>query len=58
MEGVSESLAGRLAVLTLDPLSVSEALLAPQRESLDDLLGRVFSGRGKRLEEREVDLAD
>jgi hypothetical protein len=42
MRGVSESLAGRVAVLELDPLSVRE--LAPGRasEPLDGLLERVF----------------
>lgn len=43
MAGVTESLAGRAAVLTLHPLSVGEAVGLPRGErSVDDLLAAVF----------------
>jgi uncharacterized protein len=42
MRGVSESLAGRVAVLELDPLSVRELAPARVSEPLDSLLERVF----------------
>jgi predicted AAA+ superfamily ATPase len=45
MRGVSQSLAGRIAVLSLDPLSVGEAAGAPEG-TLARLLTRVF-GPGK-----------
>ena len=45
MKGVSQSLAGRVAVLSLDPLSVGEARGLPETGSLDRVLARVF-GRG------------
>jgi predicted AAA+ superfamily ATPase len=46
MRGVSQSLAGRIAVLTLDPLSVGEAGGVPEAVGPCRLLARVF-GRGK-----------
>jgi uncharacterized protein len=46
MKGVSQSLAGRVAVLSLDPLSAGEAAGAPEASAPDALLARVF-GRGK-----------
>jgi predicted AAA+ superfamily ATPase len=57
MQDVSESLAGRVAVLTLDPLSVSEVTRATVPESLDDLLRRTFDGVGEGRG-AGVDLAD
>lgn len=48
MKGVSQSLAGRVAVLTLDPLSTAEAAGRPERASPATLLSRVFSGRARR----------
>ncbi|MBL8843998.1 MAG: ATP-binding protein [Planctomycetes bacterium] len=41
MQGVTQSLAGRIAVLTLLPLSVGEAIVAPTL-SIDEQLRRVF----------------
>lgn len=46
MRGVSQSLAGRIAVLSLDPLSAGEAAGAPEASAPDRLLSRVF-GPGK-----------
>ena len=45
MAGVSQTLAGRVAVLTLDPLSVSEAMRKKSFGALDVVLRRVFGGR-------------
>jgi hypothetical protein len=42
MEGVSQSLAGRVAVLALDPLSTAEAAGRPRRGSPPAVLARVF----------------
>ena len=47
MRGVSQSLAGRVAVLSLDPLSAGEAGGAPEATPPDRLLARVF-GPGRR----------
>jgi predicted AAA+ superfamily ATPase len=44
MKGVSESLAGRVAILTLDPLSVGEVTGSIPQYSVDQLLERVFGG--------------
>jgi predicted AAA+ superfamily ATPase len=44
MQGVSQSLAGRVAVLTLPPLSANEAAGDPGDTSLDSLISRVFAG--------------
>ena len=46
MKGVSESLAGRVAVLTLDPLAVGEGRTPSPIPSMDQLLERVFGGAG------------
>jgi predicted AAA+ superfamily ATPase len=46
MKGVSQSLAGRIAVLSLDPLSAGEAGGAPEATAPDRVLARVF-GQGK-----------
>ena len=46
MRGVSQTLAGRIAVLHLDPLSVSEVIGLPPAGSLRDLLNSLFHGRG------------
>ena len=66
MRGVSESLAGRVAILTLAPMAVGEGRGPPQPASLDDLLERVFGdspGARSEVPERheapeETDLAD
>lgn len=42
MHGISQTLAGRVAVLELDPLSAGEATGRASVESIDSLLGRVF----------------
>lgn len=59
MQGISQTLAGRVAVLTLQPLSVDEAHAPATLATVDDLLQRVFSApteAGRRR--RSVDLAD
>ena len=43
MRGVSETLAGRIAVLTLDPLSVGEILQNPGPPQIDDLIAHVWN---------------
>jgi predicted AAA+ superfamily ATPase len=46
LEGTSESLAGRVAILTLLPLSWSEIQRRPRaRESVETVLGRFFAAR-------------
>lgn len=60
MKGVSESLAGRIAILTLDPMAVGEGAGAADLLSVDGLLQRVFGemgtvGAGDRT---DADLAD
>ena len=63
MRGVSQSLAGRIAVLRLEPFSVGEARSRPYMR-VDRLLERVFgparrtSGRAAPAGERRIDLAD
>ena len=56
MKGVSESLAGRIAVLSLDPFSVAESSANPASPSIDALLDRVF-GDG-RFSSTSLDLGD
>jgi hypothetical protein len=59
MKGVSQSLAGRVAVLSLDPLSAGEAGGAPEPSVPDQLLARVFGrGRGPRRPAPPPDDAD
>ncbi len=48
MQGVSQTLSGRVAVLTLDPLSTSEALGRPSVSSVEGFLARVFDGQPER----------
>ena len=43
MRGVGETLAGRIAVLTLDPLSVGEILQNPGPLRIDDLIAHVWN---------------
>ena len=43
MEGVSQTMSGRVAVLSLDPLSVSERVGRPKTARMEDVLGRVFA---------------
>lgn len=61
MRGVSQSLSGRIAVLTLDPLSVAETLQAPSTISLDERLA-AFSDMqppaGEAPPPSRIDLAD
>lgn len=56
MHGVAQSLAGRVAVVSLDPLSVSEALRAKSPSKVDSLLDRVFGTEP--LEAAVMDLGD
>ncbi len=56
MRGVSQTLAGRIAVLHLDPLAVSEVLGAAAPTSLGDLLENLCTGPGGDIP--ELDLAD
>ena len=56
MRGVSQTLAGRVAVLHLDPLAVSEVVGAPAADSLDHLLERLHADPGG--EAPDIDLAD
>lgn len=48
MKGVSQSLAGRVAVLSLDPLSTAEAAGRADLPSVPALLSRVFGGGRRR----------
>lgn len=53
MAGVTESLAGRAAILTLLPLSISEACGRPAGvRDLDDVLAHVFAEAGPAAEDR------
>ena len=56
MRGVSQTLAGRIAVLHLDPLAVSEVLGSPPAGSLGDLLENLCTDPGGDVP--DVDLAD
>lgn len=63
MRGVSQTLAGRIAALTLEPVSTEELHGNPSAHGLDDLLSRVFEGiarpsRNHRAHARRVDLGD
>jgi predicted AAA+ superfamily ATPase len=60
MRGVTESLAGRVAILTLDPLAVGEGAGDPAPSTVDDLLERVFAEKPTARESPpyEVDFAD
>ncbi|HSD09666.1 MAG TPA: ATP-binding protein [Candidatus Binatia bacterium] len=60
MQGVTQSLAGRVAVLILEPLSVAEALGKSNRASLDRIVERVFGAarRSQAPKVRAVDLGD
>lgn len=61
MQGVSQTLAGRIAVLRLDPLSIAEAAEIPAAERLDLLLDRVFSKAETRPDNdqvRSIDFVD
>jgi len=54
MRGVSQTLAGRIAVLTLEPLSTEELHGSPSTRSLSDILGRVFGVVAKPSPERHA----
>ena len=56
MRGVSQTLAGRIAVLHLDPLAVSEVIGSPATSSLGDRLDRLCADSGG--DAPDVDLAD
>lgn len=61
MHGVSQTLSGRIAILTLDPLSTTEFRERPTTPGLDTLLARVFDGRIAGIDTNageSVDLAD
>lgn len=61
MRGLSQTLSGRVAVLTLDPLSMTEVLERPLMSSLEDLLHLVFGGPSNCSQAeptRAIDLAD
>ncbi len=61
MQGITQTLAGRIAVLTLDPLSTAEVLERPTERGFDTTLRRVFGKRGTALRGERVpsiDLAD
>jgi hypothetical protein len=61
MHGVSQTLSGRIAVLTLDPLSTAEALERPTAPSLEAVLARVFDGQPVSVPadaEQAIDFAD
>ena len=58
MRGVSQSLAGRVAVLSLDPLSTAEILEKRRGGTLDALLKRTFSPRSISRSRETIDLAD
>ena len=56
MRGVSQTLAGRIAVLHLDPLAVSEFVGSPPTDSLGGLLNSLWTDSGGDVP--DVDLAD
>lgn len=63
MRGVSQTLAGRVAVLTLEPLSTEEVQTASRPSDFRALLDRVFAADSgapavRRRRHRDVDLAD
>ncbi len=58
MKGVSQTLAGRVAVLELLPLSVGEAVGASAPDTVDTLLGRVFGDPSPAGPGAKVDLGD
>ncbi|MBZ5639909.1 MAG: ATP-binding protein [Acidobacteriia bacterium] len=63
MRGVSQTLAGRVAVLTLEPLSTEELHGNPRPPDLRGLLGRVFAEKAESIVPRrarmhDVDLVD
>jgi predicted AAA+ superfamily ATPase len=62
MRGITQTLAGRIAILTLTPLSVTEVVGAKPPRSIDALLHHAFEGRrsasGAASEERVPDAAD
>jgi len=47
MQGVTQTLAGRVAVLSLGPLTVAETQARPSPDSLEELLARVFEVGGR-----------
>ena len=61
MQGVSQTLSGRIAILTLDPLSTTEALERATMPRVDTLLARSFDSQTERLAtdaEASVDFTD
>jgi len=58
MQGVSQTLAGRVAVLQLDPFSVSEATGGDAAGDMDAVIRRAFGGRARAGAPTEVDFPD
>jgi len=61
MHGVSQTLSGRIAILTLDPLATAEVLERSPTPGLEALLAKVFAGQPASTQahaERSVDFAD
>ena len=56
MRGASQTLAGRIAVIRLDPLAVSEVIGSPAASSPGDRLDRLSADSGG--DAPDVDLAD
>ena len=58
MQGVSQSLSGRVAVLSLLPLSWAEGQgLGDREHSLDELLGRLYSESGNSMKKEPIDVS-
>jgi len=58
MRGVSQTLSGRIAVLTLDPFSTSEVREKNGPENLDELLAAVFDKGIQQGVSQTVELVD
>ena len=58
MHGLSQTLSGRVAVLTLDPLSTAEVEQQPAPSGVDALLDEVFGGPAADQPSRSIELAD
>jgi uncharacterized protein len=55
MQGVTQTLAGRVAVLSLGPLTVAETQKKRSHDSLGELLARVFESTAEDAKERRTD---
>lgn len=61
MHGVSQTLSGRIAILTLDPLATAEVLERSPEPGLEALLAKVFDGQPASAQAdaaRSIDFAD